>query len=233
MNMSSDFPKAPRRECVRLRIHGRHSVYTPYLFSNLYGQPLRENSETAGSSSDSGPACSLNDLLDDGFYEFPTTEKLMFHNSAVFDTMKTILENLSQAPVCSDTEQPNGEVEYYTDGELLSTAEQGIVIRYGEDSPVCVELKADGLVVINCDNIGDSCMIFESGKRHMIGMPKVTVLSDLADDSDRTQAQMCVSTDEIHNSVTDGGGTLHIAYTVEINGSKAERTDFTMVVQPI
>lgn len=44
---------------------------------------------------------------------------------------------------------------------------------------------------------------------------------------------LCVSTEEINNHMTESGGSLTVSYSIEVNGIVAEVTDFTITADCI
>ena len=144
----------------------------------------------------------------------------------LLDTLpETHLDGLSTLPECTK------EVEYMTEGSIFESGKNGIYIRYGSDeSPMCVHIRNDGAVSLSGEESDYSEIIFEEGKRNYISLP-VSVFNDGIDSAPedlQSPLHLCVSTEEIKNNMTAGGGSLSVSYSIEVNGIVAEVTDFTI-----
>lgn len=188
-----------------IKISGNHYFACDYVFSNIYGDSVFNDDEPAP------PA------------DFLTPED---NENMLLDTLpETHLDGISTLPECTK------EVEYMTEGSVFESGENGIYIRYGsDDAPMCVHIRNDGAVSLSGEESDYSEIVFEEGKRNYISLP-VSVFNDgieSAPEDLQSPLHLCVSTEEIKNNMTAGGGSLSVSYSIEVNGIVAEVTDFTI-----
>jgi len=124
----------------------------------------------------------------------------------------------------------NREIEYSTFGTLQSDGEGGYYIRYsGDFSPICIHAAKDGVFSLNGQDDDFSELVFETGKRNYIVLPESLFLEEASEDNEnQSPITLCLSAQTVENEITENGGTLHVSYSIEVNGITAEVTDFTL-----
>lgn len=197
--------KITNKRDFSIKISGNHYFACDYVFSNIYGDSVFSDDEPAP----------LGDFL--------TPEE---NENMLLDTLpETHLDGISTLPECTK------EIEYMTEGSVISRDEDDIFIRYGnDDSPMCVHIRKDGSVTLSGEESDYSEIVFEKGKRNYISLP-VSVFNDGIENAPedlQSPLNLCVSTDDITNNMTEKGGSLTVSYSIEVNGIVAEVTDFTI-----
>lgn len=197
--------KITNKRDFAIKISGNHYFACDYVFSNIYGDSVFTDDKPTPHS------------------DFLTPED---NENMLLGTLpETHLDSISTLPECTK------EIEYMTEGSVISMDKEDIFIRYGsDDSPMCVHIRKDGTVTLTGEESDYSEIIFEKGKRNYISLP----VSLFRDDNEpipedlQSPLNLCVSTDEITNNMTEKGGSLTVSYSIEVNGIVAEVTDFTI-----
>lgn len=197
--------KISNKRDFAIKISGNHYFACDYVFSNIYGDSVFTEDDTALPT------------------EYLTPED---NENLLKETLpETHLDGISTLPECTK------EIEYMTEGSVSDENENGIYIRYGsDDSPMCVHILNDGSVTLSSDEDDTAEIVFEKGKRNFIALP-VSLFNDginSAPEDLQSPLHLCVSTEEIQNNMTQNGGTLSVSYSIEVNGIVAEVTDFTI-----
>lgn len=197
--------KITNKRDFAIKISGSHYFACDYVFSNIYGDSVFSDDDTA-------PPC-----------DFLTPEE---NENVLLDTLpETHIDGLSTLPECTK------EVEYMTEGSVLQSSDNDIFIRYGsDDSPMCIHIRDDGTVSLSGEESDCSEIVFEKGKRNFIALP-VSLFNDKDDsvpEDMQSPLHLCVTTDEITHNMTEKGGSLSVSYSIEVNGIVAEVTDFTI-----
>lgn len=102
----------------------------------------------------------------------------------------------------------------YEETELTGMAGSTTAVSFDESVPGLVSMIREGNV--------NTVLIFEEGKRNIC-----------AYETEYMPFEICIHTYNIDNQITRGGGTLSLDYVIEIHGSAAERTKFTLEVRVI
>ena len=199
-----------------IKISGNHYFACDYVFSNVYGDEVFFE--------DDGGAMPLSDPEPDMFALDENSE------NNLLDTLpETPLDMISTLPDCTK------KIEYMTEGSVLEEGDEGIYIRYGNDSaPMCIHIRRDGSVTLSNDDTDVAEIVFEKGKRNFIAIPESLIYGngegggDTADSEEQSPIHLCVDTCEIENNMSAGGGSLSVSYSIEVNGMLAEVTDFTL-----
>lgn len=197
--------KITNKRDFSIKISGNHYFACDYVFSNIYGDSVFSDDEPAP----------LGDFL--------TPEE---NENMLLDTLpETHLDAISTLP------ESTKEIEFMTEGSVVSKDEDDIFIRYGnDDSPMCVHIRKDGSVSLSGEDSDYSEIVFEKGKRNYISLP-VSAFNDGIENAPedlQSPLNLCIATDEITNNMTEKGGSLTVSYSIEVNGIIAEVTDFTI-----
>ena len=200
---------------VSISINGRHYFGCDYIFSNIYGSSVFSEDDKIDPDS-----ASLEEMSKDpesGDFSSETLDRFIKDDSG------TSLD-LSTMPDVSK------EIEYSTFGTLQSDGEGGYYIRYsGDFSPICIHAAKDGVFSLNGQDDDFSELVFETGKRNYIVLPESLFLEDASEDNEnQSPITLCLSAQTVENEITENGGTLHVSYSIEVNGITAEVTDFTL-----
>lgn len=200
---------------VSISINGRHYFGCDYIFSNIYGSSVF--SEDDKRDPDSASLEEMSKDPESGDYSSETLDRFIKDDSG------TSLD-LSTMPDVSK------EIEYSTFGTLQSDGEGGYYIRYsGDFSPICIHAAKDGVFSLNGQDDDFSELVFETGKRNYIVLPESLFLEDASEDNEnQSPITLCLSAQTVENEITENGGTLHVSYSIEVNGITAEVTDFTL-----
>lgn len=200
--------KIANKRDFAIKISGNHYFACDYVFSNIYGDSVFMDEETAPSA--------------DYFPSIKESESLLL------DTLpETHIDTISSMPECTK------EIEYMTEGSVISDEKNDIFIRYGgDDSPMCLHIRNDGAVSLSGEEFDSAEIIFEKGKRNYISLP-LSLFNDTPKDQSipedlQSPLNICVSTEDIKNNMTKNGGSLSVSYSIEVNGIVAEVTDFTL-----
>ena len=201
---------------VSISISGKHYFGCDYIFSNIYGSSVfseedrmpvvnDEDLEKVAKNPESGDFSS--ETLDE-FIEESSSGEL----------------DLSTMPEC------NKEIEYSTVGTLQSDGSGGVLIRYsGDFTPICIHADSTK-ISLNGQDDDFSELVFETGKRSYIALPESLFKDDedAPENENQSPIMLCLSAECVENNITDNGGSLHVSYSIEVNGICAEVTDFTL-----
>ncbi len=122
------------------------------------------------------------------------------------------------------------EIEYSTVGTLQSDGNGGVLIRYsGDFTPICIHAQ-NTKISLNGQDDDFSELVFETGKRNYIALPESLFTEDenVPENENQSPIMLCLSAECVENNITDCGGSLHVSYSIEVNGITAEVTDFTL-----
>lgn len=194
-----------------IRINGNHYFACDYVFSNVYGDSVFSDEP-------------------DVFVE---------DDSLNFDTSELLRNTLPETPIDALTSLPEctKNIEYMTEGSVQKAEKDDIFIRYGSDeSPMCIHIRNDGSVTLSGDDKDVAEIVFEQGKRNFIALPINLFggenVSEYEEDM-HAPINLCVTTNEIQNNMTEAGGSLSVSYSIEVNGMIAEVSDFTLTADSI
>ena len=201
---------------VSISISGKHYFGCDYIFSNIYGSSVF-------SEEDRMPVVNDEDLEkvaknpESGDFSSETLDEFIEENSSGE-------LDLSTMPEC------NKEIEYSTVGTLQSDGSGGVLIRYsGDFTPICIHADSTK-ISLNGQDDDFSELVFETGKRNYIALPESLFKDDenAAENENQSPIMLCLSAECVENNITDNGGSLHVSYSIEVNGICAEVTDFTL-----
>lgn len=200
---------------VSININGKHYFGCDYIFANIYGSSVFSEEEHTSMPDDS----SLEGISKDpesGDFSNETLEE--FISSDTGDTL-----DLSTLP------DVNKEIEYSTLGTLQSDGKGGYLIRYsGDFSPICIHAE-NGKITLNGQEDDFSELVFEKGKRNYICLPESLFLEETHEENEnQSPIMLCLSAECVENNLKEDGGSLHVSYSIEVNGITAEVTDFTL-----
>ena len=201
---------------VSISISGKHYFGCDYIFANIYGSSIFAEDESEHTYADEESFKSLSNDPESGDFSKETIEK--FINSDSGDSL-----DLSTLP------DVNKEIEYSTLGTLQSDGKGGYLIRYsGDFSPICIHAE-DERITLNGQEDDFSELIFEKGKRNYICLPE-SIFSEEVQEENENQSpiMLCLSAECVENNLKESGGSLHVSYSIEVNGITAEVTDFTL-----
>ena len=201
---------------VSISICGNHYFGCDYIFSNIYGSAVFNEEERAMPLDSDLEEISKNP--ENGDFSGKTLEEFISS-----DTSGEL--DLSTMPDC------NKEIEYSTLGTLQSDGNGGFLIRYsGDFTPICIHAQS-AKFTLNGQEDDFSELVFEKGKRNYIALPE-SLFKEESDEADKNENQspimLCLSAECVENNITENGGSLHVSYSIEVNGIMAEVTDFTL-----
>ena len=195
-----------------IKINGNHYFACDYVFSNVYGDSVfSDETDIPSPTADFEISSDAKELLLDTLPETP-------------------LDALTTLPECTK------EIEYMTEGTIHQEEQDDIFIRYGsDDAPMCIHIRKDGSVTLSGDEFDAAEIVFEQGKRNFIAIPMSLLNGFTIQEEHELQSplNLCITTNEIKNNMTGGGGTLSVSYSIEVNGIVAEVSDFTLTANNI
>lgn len=217
---------------LRLLIKGNHYYATPFIFSNVYGRAIFIRNDYAEAETASVYEDIASEIFDDDYYEYARTERLSIQNSSLLPIFNKInSEMLSHMEVDKNTSisaEDNNEVELYTDGVIEE--DDGLKIMYGDSNfPICLHVGNDGIVTLDSECEAIPMLTFEKGKRHFVNLSPLMKIG-LTDSRLDIPMQICIFTHDIKNELLSSSKTLEISYSIEIAGSQAEKTNFSITV---
>jgi len=200
---------------VSISISGKHYFGCDYIFSNIYGSSVFAEEDTS-------PIPAADDLEkvakdpESGDFSSETLDE--FINSDSTDEL-----DLSTMPEC------RREIEYSTVGTVQSDGSGGVLIRYsGDFTPICIHAE-NAKISLNGQEDDFSELIFEKDKRNYIALPESLFTEDESvQNENQSPIMLCLSAQCVENNLTECGGSLHVSYSIEVNGICAEVTDFTL-----
>ena len=200
---------------VSININGKHYFGCDYIFANIYGSSVFTEEENYRPLQDT-PIEEMSKNPESGDFSNETLEE--FINS---DSGSTL--DLSTLP------EVNKEIEYSTVGTLESDGSGGYIIKYsGDFSPICIHV-CDEKMTLSGQEDDFSELIFENGRRNYISLPESLFTEDDAEiNENQSPIMLCLSAECLENNLKDNGGSLHVSYSIEVNGITAEVTDFTL-----
>ncbi len=200
---------------VSISISAKHYFGCDYIFSNIYGSSIfseedRRESETASELQE------MSKNPEYGDYSDSTLDEFINENSG--DSLE-----LATMPDC------NKEVEYSTLGTVQSDGDGGVLIRYsGDFTDICIHVEKEKMT-LNGQEDDFSELIFEKGKRNYIALPETLFTEEPAEQNEnQSPIMLCLSAECVDSDLTEDGGSLHVSYSIEVNGITAEVTDFTL-----
>ena len=203
----------PRK--VSISISGKHYFGCDYIFSNIYGSSVFSEEEKIGFTT----AEDLEKVAKDpesGDFSSESLDEFIEENSGNELDLSTMPESRK-------------EIEYSTIGTLQSDGNGGVLIRYsGDFTPICIHAQSSK-ISLNGQDDDFSELIFEKGKRNYIALPESLFMdSNEEENENQSPIMLCLSAECVDNNITEGGGSLHVNYSIEVNGICAEVTDFTL-----
>ncbi len=205
---------------VSISISGKHYFGCDYIFSNIYGSSVFNEDDSAADF----PAEDLEKVAKNperGDFSNETLDEFINEDSG------DILD-LSTMPECRK------EIEYSTVGTLQSDGSGGVLIRYsGDFTPICIHAES-AKISLNGQEDDFSELIFEKGKRNYIALPESLFTEENAEENEnQSPIMLCLSAECVENNITEYGGSLHVSYSIEVNGICAEVTDFTLTATSV
>ena len=199
---------------VSISINGKHYFGCDYIFANIYGSSVFAEEDNERFSENGFEALSKNPESGD----FSKENLDEFINSDSADSLE-----LSTMP------EVNKEIEYSTLGTLQSDGKGGYLIRYsGDFSPICIHAE-NGKITLNGQEDDFSELVFEKGKRNYICLPESIFSEEFQEENEnQSPIMLCLSAECVENNLEENGGSLHVSYSIEVNGITAEVTDFTL-----
>ncbi len=208
---------------VSISISGKHYFGCDYIFSNIYGSSVF--AEDGGDF----PLASADELEkhaknpESGDFSSESLEEFISENS------EGVLD-LSTMPECSR------EIEYSTLGTVQNDGNGGVLIRYsGDFTPICIHAHTSK-ISLNGQEDDFSELVFEKGKRNYIALPESLFADDskeVTENENQSPIMLCLSAECVENNLTESGGSLHVSYSIEVNGICAEVTDFTLTATAV
>lgn len=200
---------------VSISISGKHYFGCDYIFSNIYGSCVFSEEDRPSFACDEDLEKVAKDP-ESGDYSRESLDE--FIGEACCDEL-----DLSTMPEC------NKEIEYTTVGTLESDGSGGVLIRYsGDFTPICIHAQ-DAKFSLNGQDDDFSELVFETGKRNYIALPESLFKEDEPEENEnQSPIMLCLSAECVENNITESGGSLHVSYSIEVNGICAEVTDFTL-----
>jgi len=217
---------------LRLLIRGNHYYATPFVFSNVYGRAIFSRNNFAENEPTSVYEDIASEVFEENYYEYSKTERLSMQNSSLLPIFSKINSEMrshteTEKGIVSSSEEDN-EVELYTDG--IIEEDDGLKIIYGDSNfPISLHVGNDGIVTLDSENEAIAALTFEKGKRHFVNLSPLIKLG-LSDGKQDIPLQICVYTHDIKNELLQKSKTLEITYSIEIAGSQAEKTNFSITV---
>lgn len=206
-----------------IKISGSHYFACDYVFSNIYGESVFADEPAPADSA--------------GYFDVGSSAASI---GAYDDREASLMDTLPQTPYDALITLPDctKEIEFMTEGSVTEAGGNGIFIRYGSDeSPMCIHIRNDGAVTLSGDDDDVAEFVFEKGKRNFIALSEAYFSgfngTQPEDVEIHTPLNLCVSTEEINNHMTESGGSLTVSYSIEVNGIVAEVTDFTITADCI
>lgn len=217
---------------LRLLIKGNHYYATPFVFSNVYGRAIFKHNDFAENTPASMYEDIASELFEDDYYEYARTERLSTQNSTLLPIFRKInhelLSHTEHEKIVLPISEEDNEVELYTDGVIAE--DNGLKIIYGDRNfPICLHVGNDGIVTLDSENDAVPMLTFEKGKRHFVNLSPLVKLG-LPDGKTEIPLQICIFTHDIRNELIGKSKTLEISYSIEIAGSQAEKTNFSVTV---
>lgn len=202
-----------------ISISGKHYFGCDYIFSNIYGSSVFTEEEN-----EALPPMNENDSI------AKNPESGLLSEEALSDLApdENGMLDLSTLPEC------RREIEYSTLGTLKSDGDGGVFIRYeGDFTPICIHVE-DAKISLNGQEDDFKELVFETGKRNYIALPE-TLFSDekAVQNENQSPIMLCLSAECVENKLSEQGGSLHVSYSIEVNGICAEVTDFTLTATAI
>lgn len=126
----------------------------------------------------------------------------------------------------SETEEVEGPIEMFSEGELYITDDR-VIIAYdeseltgmeGSHTQVRFERNAPELVTMMRSGSVNTILVFEEGKRHICTYQTPYM-----------PFEICVFTKQVKNDLLENG-VIELDYIVEIRGAQAERTQFKIEI---
>lgn len=126
----------------------------------------------------------------------------------------------------SETEEVEGPIEMFSEGELYITDDR-VIIAYdeseltgmeGSHTQVRFERNAPELVTMMRSGSVNTILVFEEGKRHICTYQTPYM-----------PFEICVFTKQVKNGLLENG-VIELDYIVEIRGAQAERTQFKIEI---
>ena len=201
---------------VSISISGKHYFGCDYIFSNIYGSSVFSEEENSVPTSFEDLEKVAKDP-ESGDFSSESLDEFIEESSS--DTL-----DLSTMPECRK------EIEYSTVGTLQSDGNGGVLIRYsGDFTPICIHAQ-NTKISLNGQDDDFSELVFETGKRNYIALPESLFTEDenVPENENQSPIMLCLSAECVENNITDCGGSLHVSYSIEVNGICAEVTDFTL-----
>lgn len=126
----------------------------------------------------------------------------------------------SRFPLADTEEDERESVEFYTEGELVISADGSFSLSYDESeltgmtgavTSVNFNLSEPGLVTLMRTGAYRMAMVFEQGKRHICTYqtPYMPI-------------EMSVLAKKLENTLTEDGGELRVEYSIDANGMRCE-----------
>ncbi len=197
-----------------IKIKGKHYFGCDYIFSNIYGSAVFNEDDKAISENEI-PTEKITADPEKGEFSPETLEEFIKSDNDIFD--------ISSIPACTK------EIEYTVAGTLEPDGNGGVIIRYnGDFSPICMYVFGNSLHLSGQQD--DFCeLMFEDGKRNYVALPE-SLFEDFPSEQNENQSPLllCLDTQCVENNITQNGGTLHVSYSIEVNGILAEVTDFVL-----
>ena len=129
----------------------------------------------------------------------------------------------NDAPESNTIELESDGVMNIKDGRLeVSYEETELTGMAGSITAVSFEESAPELVTMIREGSVNTVLVFEENKRNIC-----------AYETEYMPFEICIHTYKVENCLTRDGGTLSLDYVIEIHGSAAERTKFTLEVRAI
>jgi hypothetical protein len=167
------------------------------------------------------------EILEEGYYLFPSTEALANNHSTYLPLMEQIHSSIKSHE--NDNEETTENSDYSRVMELKTSGEiENNCITYGESgSEMCLCVGDDWATLERKDREG-ICLFFEKGKRSRITIGN---RNNIHNGIESPVMQLCLETYEIKNNLNSENPFVEIYYSVDINGFISERTRFLISVK--
>lgn len=208
---------------VSISISGKHYFGCDYIFSNIYGSSVfaEDTGDFPVAAADDTEKYAKNP--ESGDFSSESLEEFISEDS---DGML----DLSTLPECSK------EIEYSTMGTVQNDGSGGVLIRYsGDFTPICIHAHTSK-ISLNGQEDDFSELVFETGKRNYIALPESLFMEEskeARENENQSPIMLCLSAECVENNLTESGGSLHVSYSIEVNGICAEVTDFTLTATAV